>query len=233
MRIFDIKLTIFLILSGFSFSISSFPSLPGGLPDLPGGLPGFGGDSNESASVDLPSAQANLESTMSEALANLNKAEYHFQKALGNSEAAAAAESRANTLSSGGDVDINSVLESTASAREAGQEAESMAGDLSAEAKAEYAKGLLPYASGVALTVKVSKEAKSWLDAAQSELKSVRNPLKLNKLRKSLSGGMNIAKAIPSFLKTLGSSSKGVFSFARKQKLDTSEAEKSMPADDF
>ena len=91
----------------------------------------------------------------------------------------------------------------------------------------------MPYASGVALTVEVSKEAKSWLDAAQSELKSVRNPLKLNKLRKSLSGGMNIAKAIPSFLKTLGSSSKGVFSFARKQKLDTSEAEKSMPADDF
>ncbi len=226
MKIIDFKIIVFLVLGGFSISILS-------LPEIPSGIPGFGGSSNESSSVDLPSAQANLESTMSEALANLNKAEFHFQKALGNSEAAAAAESRANTLSSGGDVDLNAVLESTASARAAGAEAESQAGDLSADAKAEYAKGLLPYASGVALTVKVSKEAKSWIEAAQGEMKSIRNPMKLNKLRKSLASGMSIAKAIPNFLKTLGSSSKGVFSFAKKQKLDTSKAEESMPADEF
>ena len=104
---------------------------------------------------------------------------------------------------------------------------------MSAEAKQEYAKGLLPYAQGVALTAKVSDDAKSWIDAAQGELKSVRNPMKLNKLRKSLSGGMKIAKAIPDFLKTLGSSSKGVFSFARSQKMDTSDEESEMPDDIF
>ena len=62
-------------------------------------------------------------------------------------------------------------------------------------------------------------QAKTWIDAAQNELKSIKNPMKLGKLRKSLSGGMSIAKAIPKFLKALGKSSKGVFSFAKKQSL--------------
>lgn len=227
MKILNFKLFTFITTLLFSFSIMSVA-----LPEMPK-LPGFGGGSNDSPAVDLPSAQANLETTMREALAKLNKAESHFQKALGNSEAAAAAESRANTLSSDGDVDLNSTMESTASARKAGAEAESKAGELSAEAKQEYAKGLLPYAQGVALTAKVTDDAKSWIDAAQGELKSIRNPMKLNKLRKSLSGGMKIAKAIPDFLKTLGSSSKGVFSFAKSQKMDTSDSEGKLPEDNF
>tara|TARA_E500000081_G_C6139384_1_gene359160 strand:- start:3075 stop:3758 length:684 start_codon:yes stop_codon:yes gene_type:complete len=227
MKIINIKLFTFITTFLFSFSIMSVE-----LPEIPK-LPGFGGGSDDSPAVDLPSAQANLEATIREALANLNKAESHFQKALGNSEAAAAAESRADTLSSDGDVDLNSALESTASARKAGAEAESKAGELSVEAKQEYVKGLLPYAQGVALTVKVSDQAKSWIDAAQGEMKSLRNPMKLNSLRKSLAGGMKIAKAIPDFLKTLGTSSKGVFSFAKSQKMDTSNAEKEMPADEF
>ena len=227
MKISNLKLFTLITTLFFSISIMSVE-----LPGIPK-IPGFGGDSEESSAVDLPSAQENLETTMREALAKLNKAESHFQKALGNSEAAAAAESRVNTLSSDGDVDLNSVLESTASARKAGAEAESQAGDLSAEAKQEYVKGLLPYAQGVALTAKVTEQAKTWINAAQGELKSIRNPMKLAKLRKSLAGGLKIAKAIPDFFKTLGTSSKGVFSFAKSQKLDTSKAEKSMPADEF
>ena len=199
MKILNFKLFTFITTLLFSFSIMSVA-----LPEMPK-LPGLGGGSNDSPAVDLPSAQANLETTMREA----------------------------DTLSSDGDVDLNSTMESTASARKAGAEAESKAGELSAEAKQEYAKGLLPYAQGVALTAKVSDDAKSWIDAAQGELKSVRNPMKLNKLRKSLSGGMKIAKAIPDFLKTLGSSSKGVFSFARSQKMDTSDSESAMPDDNF
>ena len=140
MKILNFKLFTFITTLLFSFSIMSVA-----LPEMPK-LPGLGGGSNDSPAVDLPSAQANLETTMREALAKLNKAESHFQKALGNSEAAAAAESRADTLSSDGDVDLNSTMESTASARKAGAEAESKAGELSAEAKQEYAKGLLPYA---------------------------------------------------------------------------------------
>ena len=167
MKILNFKLFTFITTLLFSFSIMSVA-----LPEMPK-LPGLGGGSNDSPAVDLPSAQANLETTMREALAKLN------------------------------------------------------------EAKQEYAKGLLPYAQGVALTAKVSDDAKSWIDAAQGELKSVRNPMKLNKLRKSLSGGMKIAKAIPDFLKTLGSSSKGVFSFARSQKMDTSDSEGKLPEDNF
>ncbi len=227
MKTLTIKTITLLVIGLLSFSIMSFPKLPVEVPGL------GGGDSADSGSVDLPSAQANLEKTMGEALAFLNQAEYHFQTALGRSEDAAAAQSRVKTLNSGGDVDLNAVLESTSSSRKAGAEAEAEAGTLSAEAKKEYAKGLLPYAQGVALTSKVSKQAKTWMDAAQGELKSIKNPMKLNKLRKSLAGGLTIAKAIPNFLKTLGTSSKGVFSFAKKQKLDTKKAEKSMPEDEF
>ena len=57
--------------------------------------------------------------------------------------------------------------------------------------------------------------------------------MKLGKLRKSLSGGVTIAKAIPKLLKAFGKSSKGVFSFAKKQDLNTKKAEKQMPADEF
>lgn len=227
MKNIAIKSIAFLTISFLSFGAMSFPKLPGGVPGL------GGGDSSDSGSVDLPSAQANLEKTLKEALANLNKAEFHFATALGDSERAAAAQARANTLSSGGDVDLNTAVEETQSAREASAKAEAGSAALSAEAKAEYAKGLLPYAKGVALTSKVSKQAKTWIDAAQNELKSIKNPMKLGKLRKSLSGGMSIAKAIPKFLKALGKSSKGVFSFAKKQDLNTKKAEKQMPADEF
>ena len=226
MKISNLKLFTLITFLLFSISIMSIE-----LPGIPK-IPGFGGGSEESSAVDLPSAQENLETTMREALAKLNKAESHFQKALGNPKQLR--QLRAVLIpSSDGDVDLNSVLESTASARKAGAEAESQAGDLSAEAKEEYVKGLLPYAQGVALTAKVSEQAKTWIDAAQGELKSIRNPMKLNKLRKSLAGGLKIAKAIPDFFKTLGPAAKGVFSFAKSQKLDTSKAEKSMPADEF
>jgi len=228
MKIINIKLISFLSTLLISFSVMSI-NIPGA-PSIPGL---GGGGSDDSSSVDLPSAQANLETTMRDALAKLNRAEAHFARAKDDSESAAAAENRVKTLTSDGDVDLNAVLEATASARKAGAEAEAKAGDLSADAKKEYAKGLLPYAQGVSLTSKVSKQAKSWMDAAQGELKSIKNPMKLAKLRKSLSGGMKIAKAIPNFLKTLGSSTKGVFSFAKQQKMNTSNAESSLPDDEF
>ena len=57
--------------------------------------------------------------------------------------------------------------------------------------------------------------------------------MKLGKLKKSLAGGLSLARTLPKFFKTLGASTKGVFSFARTQKLDAKKAQSSLGEDDF
>jgi hypothetical protein len=183
--------------------------------------------------MDLPSAQIKLERTLRDALADLSEAESYFAEARGDAEEAAASRSRAETLRGKDDVDIKETMDASASSREKSAEFEANAGELSADAKALYAKGLLPYAKGVANTSKAAQEAQVWLTAAQNEITSIRNPMKLKSLKKSLGGGMSIAKSLPKFFKTLGASTKGVFSFARKQKLSTKKAQKALPEDDF
>ena len=227
MKSIMIKTITLTLLVVFSLSTLAFPKLPGGLGSL------GGDDSEETASMDLPAAQSKLERTLRDALADLMEAESHFAEARGDAEAAAANRSRAETLRGKDDVDIKESMEATASSREKSAEFEANAGELSAEAKALYAKGLLPYAKGVANTSKATKQAKTWLDAAKKELSSIKNPMKIGKLKKSLGGGMSLARTLPKFFKTLGASTKGVFSFARTQKLDTKKAQQSLPEDDF
>ena len=198
------------------------------------GLTGLtGGSGNQSGMNDLPAAQVNLEKALREALADLNEAESYFAEARGDAEAAAANMSRAETLRGEDEVDIKEAMEATASSRAKGAEFEADAGELSAASKALYAKGLLPYAKGISNTSKASKLAQEWLQAAQAEIKSIRNPMKIAKLRKTFKGGMSLARALPQFFKTLGTSTKGVFAFSKAQKLDTKKAQQALPEDDF
>ena len=216
-------ISIFFVMA-ISFSVSALPKLPGG----------FGGsDSKEESSVDLPSAQIKLERTLRDSLADLSEAESYFAQARGDAEAAAANLSRAETLRGKDEVDIKEAMDETASSREKSAEFEASAGELSTESKALYAKGLLPYAKGISNTSKASALASEWLQYAQSEITSIRNPMKIRKLRKTLGGGMSLAKSLPKFFKTLGSSTKGVFAFAKTQKLDTKKAQEALPDDDF
>ena len=219
------KIIAMVFVTTISFSIMALPKLPGGFG---------GGDSKEESSVDLPSAQVKLERTLRDGLADLMEAESHFANARGDADAAAANKIQADTLRGKDDVNIKEAIEATASSREKSAEFEANAGELSAESKALYAKGLLPYAKGVANTAKATKQAQTWLKAAQKELKSIKNPMKLGKLKKSLGGGISLAKSLPKFFKTLGSSTKGVFSFAKSQKLDTKKAQAALgDEDDF
>ena len=64
MKTLTIKTITLLVIGLLSFSIMSFPKLPVEVPGL------GGGDSADSGSVDLPSAQANLEKTMGKRLYN-------------------------------------------------------------------------------------------------------------------------------------------------------------------
>ena len=223
MKSLMIKTITLALLTAFSLSALALPKF--------GGL--LGDDSGETSSMDLPSAQIKLERTLRDALADLSEAESYFAEARGDAEEAAASRSRAETLRGKDDVDIKESMDASASSREKSAEFETNAGELNADAKALYAKGLLPYAKGVANTSKAAQEAQVWLAAAQKEIASIRNPMKLKSLKKSLSGGLSVAKSLPKFFKTLGASTKGVFSFARKQKLNTKKAQKALPEDDF
>ena len=191
------------------------------------------GSGGSSEGVDLSAAQLNLEQALRNALADLSEAESYFAQARGDAEAAAANLSRAETLRGKDDVDIKEAMDETASSREKSAEFEARAGELNTESKALYAKGLLPYAKGVSNTSKASALASEWLQYAQSEIASIRNPMKIRKLRKTLGDGMSLAKSLPKFFKTLGSSTKGVFAFAKTQKLDTKKAQDALPDDDF
>ena len=46
-------------------------------------------------------------------------------------------------------------------------------------------------------------------------------------------GGMSLARALPKFFNTLGTSTKGVFAFSKAQKLDSKKAQQTLPEDDF
>ena len=193
---------------------------------------GMMGSSSDSG-FDIEGSQEDLIISLRGALADLNEAESYFAEARGDAEIAASSRIRAEKLRGSGDIDLKGAIEETASSRVEGEKFEKNAGELSQEAKKTYAKGLIPYAQGLAKTSETSKLAQEWMTAAKSEITSIRNPIKAARLGKTFKTGMTIAQTLPGFFKALGSSTKGVFSFAKTQNLDTSKAEKSLPKDDF
>jgi len=193
---------------------------------------GMMGSSSDSG-FDIKGSQDTLIISLRGALADLNEAESYFAEARGDAEIAASSRIRAEKLRGSGDIDLKGAIEETASSRVEGEKFEKNAGELSQEAKKTYAKGLIPYAQGLAKTSETSKLAQEWMTAAKSEITSIRNPIKAARLGKTFKTGMTIAQTLPGFFKALGSSTKGVFSFAKTQNLDTSKAEKSLPEDDF
>jgi uncharacterized protein YjbI with pentapeptide repeats len=158
---------------------------------------------------------------------------FDIEGSRGDAEIAASSRLRAEKLRGSGDIDLKGAIEETASSRIEGEKFEKNAGKLSQEAKKTYAKGLIPYAQGIAKTSETSKLAQEWMTAAKSEVASIRNPIKAARLGKTFKTGMTIAQTLPGFFKALGTSTKGVFSFAKTQNLDTSKAEKSLPEDEF
>ena len=96
---------------------------------------------------------------------------------------------------------------------------------MSAESKALYAKALLPYAKSVAKTAKLSGPIKDFTNEAQNSLKSIRNPMEIRKLKKTLDVGLFVGKNAPKLIVNLGKSSKDLITFAKKNDLDTSAAD--------
>jgi hypothetical protein len=96
---------------------------------------------------------------------------------------------------------------------------------MSDDAKALYAQALVPYLSSVAKTKELAGAISNFMEASQNELKSIRNPMQIRKLKGTLETGLFIGKTVPKLIVNLGKSSIGLLSFARKNGLDTSKAD--------
>ena len=96
---------------------------------------------------------------------------------------------------------------------------------MSGGSKALYGKALLPYIKAVAKTAKLKDPISNFMKDAQSTLKTTRNPMKLIKLKKTLDTGLFVGKNVPKLIVSLATSAKDLMSFAKKNDLDTSEAD--------
>jgi len=101
-------------------------------------------------------------------------------------------------------------------------------GTLDEKGKKTFAKALLPYSLGMVAMGKMAKTAPEFLKAAADEIKSIKNPMQIIKIKKQFELGMKTGKAVPGLFKVLGDSSKSVFSFAKANDISDKNASKNM-----
>ena len=101
-------------------------------------------------------------------------------------------------------------------------------GTLDEEGKKIFAKALLPYSVGMVAMGKMAKTAPEFLKAATDEIKSIKNPMQIVKIKKQFELGMKTGKAVPGLFKILGESSKKVFTFAKANNVSDPKAAKNM-----
>ena len=75
---------------------------------------------------------------------------------------------------------------------------------------------------------KMAKTAPEFLKAAADEIKSIKNPMQIIKIKKQFELGMKTGIAVPGLFKVLGDSSKSVFSFAKANDISDKNASKNM-----
>jgi len=184
------------------------------------------GNSSES-SGDISSIQDNLLADLTDALGDVLAAQAIIAKAQGNQELAATLDNTSKKMK-GGDAsneDIQGGLSLSSDTVAAQQNVISESDSISDESKVLYAKALTPYVKSVAKTAKLSKPIKDFMKEAQNSLKSIKNPMQIRKLKKTLDVGLFVGKNAPKLIVNLGKSSKDLLTFAKKNDLDTSGAD--------
>ena len=76
----------------------------------------------------------------------------------------------------------------------------------------------------VAKTSKLSGPIKDFASEAQNSIKSVRNPLEIGKLKKTLDVGLFVGSNVPKLITSLVTSSKDLLTFAKANDMDTKGA---------
>ena len=217
----------FTILIGFSFSNISEAQSFGKFKNPLSALTGEKEEGDEAPVLGVDEAQAQLIVALTSALGDVLAAQAMIEEAKGNKDQAA----KLNNLSQdmlGGDSsndDIQGAINVTSDITKAQSETFEQSDEMSDEAKGLYAKALVPYLSSVAKTKELAGAISNFMQASQNELKSIRNPMQIRKLKGTLETGFFIGKTVPKLIVNLGKSSIGLLSFARKNGLDTSKAD--------
>ena len=219
-----ILFTLGILLSSLSFA--QFGGL-GGLKDAIGG-----GDS--SGGGNALALQAELILGMSVAMNSFLKADAKFMSAIGQD---AEAKKLLNLVEepSENDKKLEAMIKASGEADIKMQYFIDSGKELSAEGKKDLAEGLLPYAIGMASMIKMAKVAPEFLQASVDEIKSIKNPMQIMKVKKQFDLGVKTGKKVPDLFKKLGASSKKLFGFAKANKIDMkkvqSDAKKAGAAD--
>ncbi len=207
------------------FSTASFAQFK--LPKNPmGALVGDKKEQQEEPTVDITQIQAKLVNDVADALSEVIEAQALIAEAQGDAEKAASLRVTSDTLKGGENRDeaIQGAIQMVKETAEGQQEVFSASEKMSDESKALYAKALLPYVKSVLKTTELKDPSIAFLKEAQNEIKSIRNPMKISKMRGSLGTGMYIGKNAPVLIESLVRSSADLLSFAKSNDLDTSEA---------
>lgn len=219
---------MFTIFFGFSYSSIVEANPFGNIKNPLSAITGGDEAEEEAPTLNIDEAQAQLIISLQSALSDVLKAQAMIEEAKGNKEKAAELNNTANNIlgDSISQEDIKGALtlsSDTVSAQsttfEEGQE-------MSDDAKSAYAKALAPYLTSVARTAALSEPIGEFMNAAQNQLKSIRNPMEIRKLKGTLQTGMFIGKTVPKLIVNLGKSTVGLLSFAKKNGLDVRGAEK-------
>lgn len=176
--------------------------------------------------VDITQSQANLMAQLTDALGDVAFAQSLIAEAQGNAEKAAALKGTSDTLKGGNasDEEIKGAVETVSATAKEQQAVFNQSQAVNAESKALYAKALLPYVKSVAKTSKLGGPIKNFTAEAQNSLKSLRNPLEIRKLKKTMDVGLFVGSNVPKLIASLLTSSKDLLTFAKSNDLDTSEA---------
>ena len=218
MKTKTLLLALVLVFSTASFAQFKVPKNP------------FGGggddDKQEQSSRDITQIQSELLNDVADALSAVTEAQALIADAQGNAEKAAQLRNTSETLKGGANRDeaIQGAIQTVKETAEEQQAVFSASESMSTESKGLYAKALLPYVKSVAKTVMLKDPVQDFLKEAKNEIKSIKNPMQIRKMQKSLNTGMFIGQNVPVLIGSLAKSSTDLLSFAKSNDLDTSEA---------
>lgn len=180
--------------------------------------------SSSSSSGNLSASQDALVLQTAAAIAMLAEAQSYVALAQGNQELAEQLKNVHKELNGGNTGDIKSHMDTVNKAAEVQKEVIKQKEKMSDDAKKSYQKALVPYFSSAALTIKLKDPAQNFVKDATNQIKSIKNPLELGKVKKSVDTGMYIGKNIPSLISNLLSTTGDLMSYSKDNGLDVSKA---------
>ena len=180
--------------------------------------------STQSSGGDISSSQDALLLQTATAVATLADAQHHVALAQGNQELAEQLKNVSKALNGGDTSDIKGHVDTVNKTAKAQKEVISQKNKMSDDAKKHYQAALIPFFTSAALTAKLKDPATQFVKDATNQIKSVRNPLEIGKIKKSVDVGMYIGKNIPTLISSLLSTTGDLMSYSKDNGLDVSKA---------